>query len=64
MSKKKIYSFPEKSTIVETWEVNAKSPDNLVFPLTYVQQKLIMMELAIKPQKTRIYVMSLLHTLS
>lgn len=23
-SKKKVYSFPEKSTVVETWEVNSK----------------------------------------
>ncbi|KYN09647.1 hypothetical protein ALC57_18167, partial [Trachymyrmex cornetzi] len=59
--KKKIYSFPKKSTIVEMWEIQSKSTDNLIYPLNYVQQKLIMMELALKPRRPKLFVCSFLH---
>jgi len=39
-------TFSEKSTFVEMWEIHSKSTNNLIFPLNYMQQKLIMMELA------------------
>jgi len=63
MLKKKVYTFPEKSTFVEMWEIHSKSTDNLIFPLNHVQQKLIMMELAMKSRRpNQLFVMSFLHS--
>jgi len=63
MLKKKVYTFPEKSTFVEMWVILSKSTDNLIFPLNYVQQKLIMMELAMKSRRpNQLFVMLFLHS--